>query len=97
RQPVVAARGEARDFTEIASELARRTGLTAKYVASINKGAGGVPLKGEHGDFSLDTSRDHSREEIWDAVCRAGTSELTDGADVRGLDWFKEHGLATVP
>ena len=55
RQPAVAARGEARDFTEIATELAQRTGLTAKYVAAINKGAGGVPLKGEHGDFSLDT------------------------------------------
>ena len=47
RQPVVAARGEARDFTEIASELAQRTGLTANYVAAINKGAGGVPLKGD--------------------------------------------------
>ncbi|HXD43362.1 MAG TPA: molybdopterin-dependent oxidoreductase [Ramlibacter sp.] len=97
RQPVVAPRGEARDFTEIANELARRTGLTAPYVAAINKGAGGVRLKGDHGDFSLDTTREHSREEIWDAVCRAGTSELTDGADVRGLDWFKEHGIATVP
>ena len=56
RQPVVAARGEARDFTDIATELAQRTGLTDKYNAAINKGAGGVPLKGEHGDFSLDPS-----------------------------------------
>ena len=54
RQPVVAARGQARDFTDIATELAQRTGLAEKYNAAINKGAGGVPLKGEHGDFSLD-------------------------------------------
>jgi phenylacetyl-CoA:acceptor oxidoreductase len=97
RQPAVAARGEARDFTDIASELAQRTGLTSKYIAFINKGAGGVPLKGDHGDFSLDTGRNHSCEEIWDAVCRAASSELSDGADVRGLDWWKEHGLATQP
>ena len=30
-----------------------RTGLLPKYNAAINKGAGGVPLKGAHGDFSL--------------------------------------------
>jgi phenylacetyl-CoA:acceptor oxidoreductase len=97
RQPAVAARGEARDFTEIANELAQRTGLTSKYVRSINHGAGGVPLKGDHGDFSLDTERNHSAEEIWDAVCRAASSELSDGAEIHGLEWWKEHGLATRP
>jgi len=97
RQPVVAARGEARDFTEIATELARRTGLTEKYVASINKGAGGVPLKNPHGDFSLDTGKVHSCEQIWDAVCRAASAEVTEGAEVHGLDWWKENGLATRP
>ena len=97
RQPVVATQGQARDFTDIATELARRTGLAEKYVAAINKGAGGVPLKGEHGDFSLDPQRSHSREEIWDAVCRAASAELSDGAHAHGLDWWKEHGLATKP
>ncbi len=97
RQPVVGARGEARDFTEIASELARRTGLVEKYVAAINKGAGGVPLKSEHGDFALDIGRGHSREEIWDAVCKAASAELSEGAEVHGLDWWKEHGLDTRP
>ena len=57
RQPVVAAHGQARDFTDIATELAQRTGLADKYYAAINKGAGGVPLKSEHGDFSLDPQR----------------------------------------
>jgi phenylacetyl-CoA:acceptor oxidoreductase len=97
RQPVVAARGEARDFTDIATELARRTGLTEKYNAAINKGAGGVPLKSEHGDFSLDPQRSHSRDEIWNAVCRAASAEVSDGAHSHGLAWWKEHGLATKP
>ncbi|MBP9911666.1 MAG: molybdopterin-dependent oxidoreductase, partial [Rubrivivax sp.] len=44
RQPAVAVRGQARDFTEVAGDLAERSGLTAKYVAAINKGACGVPL-----------------------------------------------------
>jgi len=95
RQPVVAPRGEARDFTDIATELAQRTGLLAKYNASINKGAGGVPLASEHGDFSLDPERVHSREEIWDAVCRAASAELTGGAEIHDLAWWQENGLAT--
>jgi phenylacetyl-CoA:acceptor oxidoreductase len=97
RQPVVAPRGEARDFTEVATELAARTGLTDKYVASINKGAAGVPLKNPHGDFSLPTGQVPEREAIWDAVCRAASAELTEGAEIHGLDWWKEKGLATRP
>jgi phenylacetyl-CoA:acceptor oxidoreductase len=97
RQPAVAARGEARDFTDIASELAARTGLESAYNAAINKGAAGVPLKGEHGDHALALDRSHSRDEIWDAVCRAASAELSDGAEAHGLDWWKEHGLATKP
>jgi phenylacetyl-CoA:acceptor oxidoreductase len=97
RQPAVATRGEARDFTDIATALAGRTGLLPKYNAAINKGAGGVPLKGAHGDFSLDPGVAHTRDAIWDAVCRAASAELTGGAQVHGLDWWKEHGLATRP
>lgn len=97
RQPAVAAGGEARDFTDIATELAQRTGLTEKYNAYINKGAGGVPLKNPHGDFSLELKEVHSCEKIWDAVCRAASAELTDGAEIHGLDWWKEKGLATRP
>jgi phenylacetyl-CoA:acceptor oxidoreductase len=97
RQPAVDVRGEARDFTDIATELARRTGLTAGYNASINKGAAGVPLKGEHHDFSLDPDSVCTREQIWDAVCRAASSELTDGAEANGLEWWREQGIATRP
>ncbi|TAK37705.1 MAG: molybdopterin oxidoreductase [Betaproteobacteria bacterium] len=97
RQPVVAPRAEARDFTDIATELARRTGLLERYNASINRGTAGVPLKGAQWDFSLDTARAHSRDEIWDAVCRAASAELTEGRETHGLDWWKAHGLRVKP
>ncbi len=97
RQPVVEMRGDARDFTDIATELARRSGILEKYNAAINRGAGGVALKSEHGDFSLPVDQVHDREAIWGAVCRAASAELTDGAETHGLDWWKEKGLATKP
>jgi phenylacetyl-CoA:acceptor oxidoreductase len=95
RQPAVTVRGEARDFTDIATELAQRTRLLAKYNAAINRGAAGIALKNAHGDFALDPERTHSREEIWDAVCRAASAELSDGREINGLDWWKENGFAT--
>jgi phenylacetyl-CoA:acceptor oxidoreductase len=98
RQPAVVPRGQAKDFTWIASELARRTGLHEAYIAAINRGAGvGVPLAGPNDDFSLDPNADHGVEEIWDAACRAATAALTGGKDVKGLAWFREHGFYTVP
>ncbi len=95
RQPAVAPQGEARDFTDIATDLAWRTGLLEKYNAAINKGVCGVPLKGERWNFSLDPSAAHDREAIWDAVCRAASAELSEGAEVYGLDWWREHGVLT--
>ena len=97
RQPVVAPHGQARDFTDISTELAHRAGVSEKYYAAINKGAGGVPLRSEFGDFALDTAARHDREQIWDAVCRAASAEVSDGALTHGLDWWREHGLATKP
>jgi phenylacetyl-CoA:acceptor oxidoreductase len=93
RQPVIAPRGEARDFTDIATALAERTGLIDQYNASINKGALGVALK----DFSLEASQPHATERIWDAVCKAASRELSGGTEAHGLDWWKQHGLATRP
>jgi phenylacetyl-CoA:acceptor oxidoreductase len=102
RQPVVQPAGEARDFTEVANELAARTGLTAAYLAAINKGACGVPLKSEHGDRSLEleaaeSSTPPTRDAIWDAVARAASLEVSDGTEEHGLDWWREHGLMTRP
>ena len=97
RQPVVAARGEARDFTDIATELAARTGLLEKYNAAINRGAAGLPFSGKNYDFRLPVDRQNSVEEIWDAACRAASAELTEGRESQGLDWWQEHGFRTKP
>lgn len=98
RQPAIPPRGQARDFTDIATELAERCGLREKYYERINRGGLGVRLAGGNlYDFSLDTAVEHTREEIWDAVCRAASAELTNGKETEGLDWYREHGLKTVP
>jgi phenylacetyl-CoA:acceptor oxidoreductase len=97
RQPVIDARGQARDFSDIATELARRTGMLEKYNAAINKGAAGVSLKSEYGDFSLPVDQAHSRDAIWDAICRSASAELSEGKEVHDLQWWKENGLATKP
>ncbi|UCE31335.1 MAG: molybdopterin-dependent oxidoreductase, partial [Burkholderiales bacterium] len=97
RQPAIAVRGQARDFTDIAGELAERTGLTEPYMAAINHGACGVALAGAQGDFSLPTDRIPEREAIWDAVCRAASSEVSKGTEVHGLHWWREQGIMTRP
>jgi phenylacetyl-CoA:acceptor oxidoreductase len=97
RQPAVKPVVDARDFTDIATELASRTGLLERYNASINRGAAGVALKGDGWDFSLATGKSHSRDEIWNAVCQAASAELTDGAETHGLDWWKKNGLRVKP
>ena len=98
RQPAVRAQGEARDFTWISTELARRTGLLETYNKAINNGTGGVaPLKNGDYDYSLDPAREHGVEEIWDAVCRAATARLSEGRETRDLEWFRQHGFYTVP
>jgi phenylacetyl-CoA:acceptor oxidoreductase len=94
RQAVVEPRGEARDFTWIATELAKRTGLAEKYYEQINAGVlCALPLKGKNFDFSLDPKKEHSVDEIWDAECRAASVTVSEGKEEHGLDWFKEHGF----
>jgi len=97
RQPVVDPQGDARDFTWISTELARRVGILAEYNAAINRGAGSVPLKGEGFDYTLDPAVPHEVDEIWDAACKAATAELTGGAEVRDLAWFRENGFYSKP
>jgi phenylacetyl-CoA:acceptor oxidoreductase len=97
RQPAIDPRGEARDFTDIATELAERTGLTrAVQRGSINKRRARRAL-GRSPRLLARSDSVCTREEIWDAVCRAASSELTDGAEAHGLAWWKEHGIATRP
>lgn len=99
RQPVAAPRGEARDFSWIAGELARRIGLLGEFNAMLNAGFGvfPIPLKGEGYDFSLALDRQHDAEAIWDAVCRAASWEVTDGRESDGLEYFKQHGFRVKP
>jgi phenylacetyl-CoA:acceptor oxidoreductase len=97
RDPAAPPQGEAKDFTWIATELARRTGLLEAYNASINRGAAGVKLSGANYDFSLDPAKVHSVEEIWEAACRAASAELTDGVESQGLDYYREHGFRMKP
>jgi phenylacetyl-CoA:acceptor oxidoreductase len=97
RNPAAQPQGEARDFSWISTELARRTDLLEKYNTAINKGAAGVRLSGENYDFSLAPDQAHSIEEIWDASCKAASAELTNGSESQGLDYFREHGFRVKP
>ncbi len=96
RQAVVKPRGDVRDFTWIATELAKRTGLVKEYYEKVNGGVPGAPpLKGEGFDFSLKPENDYSVDEIWDASCRAASHIVSGGEQENGLDWFKENGFMT--
>ena len=97
RDPASAPMGEARDFTWIATQIAKGTGLLEEYNVAINKGAAGIRLFGENYDHSLQPDKEHTVEEIWDHSCRAASAELTEGAESQGLDYFREHGFRTVP
>ncbi|MDD5249527.1 MAG: molybdopterin-dependent oxidoreductase [Rhodocyclaceae bacterium] len=98
RQGAVEPQGEARDFTWISTELAKRTGLLKPYVEALNRGVSGVsPLKGAGYDFRLDPAQEPAPEQIWDAVCRAATTTLSAGKEEHDLAWFKEHGFYAVP
>ncbi|MDE2006037.1 MAG: molybdopterin-dependent oxidoreductase [Rhodospirillales bacterium] len=97
RAPAVAPRGEARDFTWIATELARRAGLIERYNAALNRGAAGAPLVGAGYDFSLPTATAHDPDTIWDAVCKAASTGLGGPGETRDLAWFREHGHYVVP
>ena len=97
RQKAVEPLGEAKDFSWICNELAQRAGILEQYNELINIGACGIPLKTEAWDFSLPTTEKHSAEKVWDAVCRAASSDLTRGKEVNGLDWFREHGFKIRP
>ncbi len=97
RQPAVEPAGECLDMTIIATRLAEKVGLLEEFNGAINRGAAGMRLTGEGFDYSLDTTKAHGCEEIWDAVAKAGSHELTNGGNVVGIDWFKEHGFMLGP
>ena len=98
RQPVATPTCDTRDLTDIATDLAARTGLLEPYLAALNRGSGTtVPLAGSGYDCSLDATVRPDATEIWDRVCRAATASLTGGAVQHDLEWFKRHGAFFVP
>jgi phenylacetyl-CoA:acceptor oxidoreductase len=98
RQPAAASPADTRDLTDIATDLAARTGLLEPYLAALNRGSGTtVPLAGPGYDHSLEPSARPDAATIWDRVCRAATASLTAGAVEHDLDWFKRHGAFFVP
>ncbi len=97
RQPAVAAAGECRDMTDIATALAGRTGLLRKYNEALNRGSAAIALRTAEYDYSLDVNVAHTAEEIWDATAKAASHELSGGAEVHGIDWFREHGYMLKP
>jgi phenylacetyl-CoA:acceptor oxidoreductase len=84
-------------MTEIATDLAIRTGLLKEYNEAINRGAAGMKLKTNVFDYGLEPEKTYGREEIWDRVAKAASHELSDGEEVHGIDWFKEHGYMIRP
>jgi phenylacetyl-CoA:acceptor oxidoreductase len=90
---------DTRDMTDIATELARRSGILGEYVEAVNRGAAGMALRDRRGsfDYALDPSRAPTSAQLWDAICKAASHELSDGAEVHGLDWFREHGFMLRP
>jgi phenylacetyl-CoA:acceptor oxidoreductase len=82
--------------TKLWTELMAELDLLETYNENINRGyLLGTPLQTEDYDFSLDPTEKHSTEEIWDSVCRAATTKMTDGEETKDLEWFEENGFYT--
>ena len=98
RQPGVEPPFNTMDPTDISNEFAERAGILKEYNEALNAGIlMGVRLQGKGYNHMLDTSVKHSKEAIWDAVCRSSVRLLTGGKEERDLEWFKENGYYTVP
>ena len=97
RQPAVQPAGECMDMTDIGTELAKRIGILSQYNEAINRGSAGMRLTGKGFDYALDPEREYGHEEIWDAVAKAASHDLTNGEEVVGIDYFKEHGFLLRP
>lgn len=97
RQNVTIPPGEVKDMSDIGTELAARVGILAEYNRAINKGVLGVKLRGENYDFRLGEETRYASDEIWDAVCKAASAEVTNGREFDGLEWFREHGFRMQP
>jgi len=97
RQPVVDNVVDCMDLTDIATELAKRSGILREYNEAINRGAAGMGLRGKAFDYALDPEVEHPREAIWDAIARAASHDLSKGEAVHDLAWFRKNGYMLAP
>lgn len=85
RQPVVAAKGERRDFVRVMYDIARRLDLLEEMNLAYNVH---FELEGEH---ALAPDVAYEFEEVCDRVLKSYFG------DAHGLEWFKEHGTMNWP
>lgn len=98
KQPVVDPQHDTIEMTDLWTELMDELGRHDGYLRYINRGyLLGVPLATDEYNFSLDPDEKHTPEEIWDRVCRAETTQLSDGEETKSLEWFAENGFYTEP
>jgi len=99
RQPAIESHCDVMDFSDIATALAERAGILPEYVKAVNRGAAGMALRARDGsfDYSLDETKAPTSEEVWNAIAKAASHDLTGGEEVRDLDWFKENGYLLRP
>ncbi len=97
RQPAVESPVDSMDMTDIATELAKRSGILDKYNNAINRGAHGARLVTDDYDYGLELEQAYGVEEIWDKTAKAASHELSGGEEVNGIDWFKEKGYMLRP
>src|SRR5690606_6849121 len=97
RQPVAEKVVDCMDMTDISTELAKRSGILKEYNEAINKGAAGMRLFSNQFNYALDPEKPHACGEVWDAVAKAASHDLSGGKEVHGIDWFKEHGYMLAP
>jgi len=97
RQPAVESPVDSMDMTDIATELAKRSGILDKYNNAINRGAHGARLVTDDFDYGLELEQAYGVEEIWDKTAKAASHELSGGEEINGIDWFKEKGYMLRP
>ena len=93
RQKAIEPLYDTMDMSDIATRLAQEAGMLEEYVDAINQGAAGSKLvrDGKY-DFSLPRDEAPVSEEVWDRMCKAVSWDMSEGEQVRDLEWFKEHG-----
>ncbi len=97
RQPAVDKVTDSMDMSDIGAELAERCGILDKFNTAVNRGSAGMRLKTDDFDYSLDVNKKHMCEEIYDAVAKAASHDLSDGEEVHDIQWFKKHGFMLRP